>query len=167
MKTINYRLRHFRGWGLLSAIFGGILSAHADPISLPEKSLTPEICFLISCSILLEAACILFLLRRFRKPRMFILWVLGMHLITYPAFLGLLRWLQDMRPAFAAGIGEGLVVLAEGGLIYLICRFMYPANPALTAPSAMRCWLTSFIGNLTSAAAFPILVALCPRVLNH
>jgi hypothetical protein len=75
MKTINYRVRHFRRWGLLSAMFAGVLNVHADPISLPEKSLTPEISFLIRCSILLEAACIRFLLRRFQKPRMLILWI--------------------------------------------------------------------------------------------
>ena len=33
-----------------------------------------------------------------------------------------------MRPAFAVGIGEGLVVLVEGTLIYLICRFIPPAK---------------------------------------
>jgi len=64
-----------------------------------------------------------------------------------------------MRPAFAAASGEGLVVFVEGILIYLICRFAPPAKSELTAPSIAKCWLASFIGNICSVAAFPLLLA--------
>ena len=109
--------------GILAILFLCPFSSQANPISIPEKPLTPEITFLISFSILLEATCILFLLRRFRKPRFFILWILGLHLITYPVFLGFLWLFQDMRPALAVAFGEGLVVVIEGTLIYCICRY--------------------------------------------
>lgn len=143
---------------LLSAAFLPAMTACADPIELPEKPITPEITFLISFAILLEAACILLVLRRSRKPRFFILWLLGVHLFTYPAFLGFLWLEQNIRPALAAGIGEGLVVLTEGALIYLICRFVPPSKPELGASSITKCLLASLIGNIVSAAAFPVLL---------
>ena len=47
-----------------------------------------------------------------------------MHQFTNPAFLALLWQLHDVRPALAVALGEGLVVLIEGALIYLMCHFM-------------------------------------------
>jgi hypothetical protein len=146
--------------GVLATMLLCSLSAQADPISIPEKSLTPEITFLISFSILLEAVCILFLLRRFQKPRFFIIWILGLHLITYPAFLGFLWLAQDMRPALAVASGESLVVLVEGFLIYLICRFVPTSKENLPRTSLVRCWLASLVGNACSLIAFPLLTNL-------
>jgi hypothetical protein len=143
----------------LAGIILLVIPARANPISLPEKSITLEISFIIAFAILLEVVCIWLILRRSRRPRFFILWLIGMHLLTYPSFLGLLWLLQNMRPAFAVASGEGLVVLIEGGLIYLICRFAAPAKSEFTAPSIVKCWLASFIGNVCSAAAFPLLLA--------
>jgi 1,4-dihydroxy-2-naphthoate octaprenyltransferase len=146
--------------GFLAAIFLSVVSASADPIELPEKPITPEITVLISLAIFLEVVCILLVLRRSQKPRFFILWLIGIHLFTYPAFLGFLWLEQNMRPAFAAGIGEGLVVLVEGTLIYLICRFIPSAKSDLAIPSIFKCLLASLIGNILSAAAFPVLIAI-------
>jgi hypothetical protein len=143
--------------GILMAMFLCGFQAQADPIELPEKSLTPEIAFLIGLSIFVEAVCILFLLRRFQKPCFFIVWILGLHLITYPAFLGFLWFAQDMRPALAVAAGESLIVLVEGFLIYLICRFVPPSKPNLSKTSLVRCWLASLIGNTSSLIAFPFL----------
>jgi hypothetical protein len=156
MKTQSY----IRRFGFLAAIFLSVVSASADPIVIAEKTLTPEITFLISFAILLEVVCILLVLRRSKKPCFFILWLIGIHLFTYPAFLGFLWVEQDMRPAFAAGIGEGLVVLVEGTLIYLICRFIPSARSDLATPSITKCLLASLIGNVLSAVAFPILLAI-------
>jgi hypothetical protein len=155
-----------RRLGALAAMFLFAFSSRADPIELPEKSVTPEISFLIGFAILLEAVCILFLLRRYRRPRLFILWILGLHLITYPAFLGILWRFQDMRPAFAAALGEGLVVIVEGGLIYLICRYV-PARHNLPIASPMRCWLVSLAGNVCSLIAFPLLTNLYDFISRH
>jgi len=147
-----------RRFGIFATFFLSVVSAGADPIEMPEKPLTPEITFLISCAILLEVLCIWLVLWQSQKPRFFILWLIGMHLLTYPAFLGVLWLTQNMRPALAVGIGEGLVVVVEGALIYLICRFIPPAKLDLVKPSVIKCLFASLLGNAVSAAAFPALV---------
>jgi hypothetical protein len=162
MKTQNY----FRRLVFLAAAFLPAASASANPIEMPEKPLTPEITFLMVCAIMLEVVCILLMLWRSKKPRFFILWLVGIHLFTYPAFLGFLWLEQDMRPAFAVGIGEGLVVVVEGTLIYLICRFAPSAKSDLASPSIIRCLLASLIGNILSASAFPILLAIYDRIAS-
>jgi hypothetical protein len=155
MKTRNPS--SIQSLGILAGLFLSVLSVKADPISIPEKPLTPEITFLISFSILLEAVCILLMLRRFQKPHFFILWILGLHLITYPAFIGLLWLFKDIRPVSGVALGEGLIVLIEGTLIYLICYFV-PAKRSLPAASLARCWLASLAGNACSLIAFPLLL---------
>lgn len=152
-----------RWFGILAAVMLSSLRARANPIELPEKSITPEISFIIGFAILLEVISIWWILRRSRRPRFFILWLAGMHLLTYPAFLGLLWMLDDIRPASAVAFGEGLVVVVEGSLIYLICQFVPSAKPELAAPSVAKCWLASLIGNVLSAIAFPILLAMYER----
>ena len=159
MKAQPYITKYLRWFGILAGILSLVLPARADPIELPEKSITPEISFIIGFAILLEVTCIWLILRRARKPRFFILWLIGMHLFTYPAFMGMLWLLQNIRPAFAVGIGEGLIVIIEGCLIFLICRFVASAKPEFTAPSIAKCLVASFIGNAVSAGAFPILLA--------
>ena len=151
--------------GIFIGLFLCTFSLQADPISIPEKPLTPEITFLVSFSILLEATCILLLLRRFRKPRLFVLWILGLHLITYPAFLGFLWLFQDMRPALAVASGEGLVVVIEGTLIYWICRCV-TAKQNLPKASLLRCWMASLAGNACSLVAFPLLMTFYRSVFH-
>lgn len=141
-------------------------SSWANPISVPEPSVTLTIVLLVVVSILVEVACVLLLLRRSRKPRFFVLWLIGMHLLTYPSFLGLLWLLEDMRPAFAVAIGEGLVVLVEAMLIYFICRFGPSTRPDAAAPSGMKCFLASFAGNACSVVAFPILLTIHDRLVH-
>ncbi len=159
MKTQNY----FQRLVFLAAAFLPAASASANPIEMPEKPLTPETTFLIVCAIMFEVVCILLMLWRSKKPRFFILWLIGIHLFTYPAFMGFLWLEQNMRPAFAVGIGEGLVVVVEGILIYLICRFVPSAKSDLASPSIFKCLLASLIGNIVSASAFPILLAIYDR----
>jgi hypothetical protein len=157
MKTPNQLTSQLCRIGFCAALFLCFFSAQANPISIPEKSLTPEITFLIGFSILLEATCILLLLRHFRRPRFFILWIFGMHLLTYPAFLSFLWLLQDLRPAFAVAVGESLVVLVEGILIYVICSYV-PTKQIFPTASLFRCWLVSLAGNACSLIAFPFLM---------
>lgn len=159
MKTQSY----IRWFGFFAVFLLSVVSVSADPIEMPEKPLTPEITFLIGFAILLEVICIWLVLWRSQKPRFFILWLVGMHLLTYPAFLGVLWLTQNMRPAFAVGIGEGLVVVVEGTLIYLVCRFVSPAKLDLAKPSAVKCLLASLFGNVCSAAAFPALIMIYGR----
>lgn len=153
----SHPLRSIFRMGIAAAIFIAAFSAHANPIPLPEKPVTPEISFLIPASILLEAICWVFLLRKFQRPRFLILWILGMHLITFPAFLGLLKFLDTMRPATAVALGETLVVLVEGYIVFLICNYVRPSRQKASPPSLLRCWLVSLAGNICSAAAFPLL----------
>ena len=149
--------------GLTAVVCLTTFSLRANPIELPERPVTPEIIFLLTCAILLEVICVWLLLRHSRRPRFFVLWLIGMNLITYPAFVGLLRLLDYMRPALAVLTGEALVVVVEGAVIYLICRFVRPAKSELPAPSAVRCWMASLIGNACSAAAFPLLLWIYDR----
>jgi hypothetical protein len=163
MKNASYIWR----LGVLAAMLFCSFSAQANPISIPEKSITPEITFLICFSIFLEAVCVLLLLRYFRKPRFFVLWILGLHLITYPAFLGLLWLFQNMRPFFAVALGEGLIVIIEGTLIYLICRFVPPSKQIFLKTSLVRCWMASLVGNACSLVAFPLLINLYDFISHH
>jgi len=163
MKAISGLPNHVRPLVILAVVSFSILTARANPIEIPEKSVKPEICFLIGFAILFEVLCVWYILRHSLRPRFFILWLLGMHLVTYPAFLGLLWLLQAMRPAFAVAIGEGLVVVVEGLIIYGICRLTAPANSPLPRPTLAKCWLASLVGNVCSAVAFPILVAIFER----
>ncbi len=165
MKTSN--TSGIRWLIILAALFLFTFSASADPIELPQQPLTPEITFLISFAILLEAAGIWILLRKFRKPRGFILWILGLHLITYPTFLGLIWLFQDMRPAFAVALGESLIVILEGTLIYLVCRYVPARNKQLPAVSLIRSWLASLAGNACSLIAFPLLINLADLIFRH
>jgi len=167
MKTRANFADYVRQTGILAATILSASSVRANPIELPQKPLTLEISCTIAAAILLEVICICLILRRSGRPRFFILWLAGMHLFTYPSFLGLLWMLQDMRPAFAAAIGEGVVVLIEGVLIYLICRFMAPIKAELRPPSIAKCWLASFIGNVCSAVAFPIFLVIYEHLTPH
>jgi hypothetical protein len=157
---------YIRRLGFLAAPLLCPLSSQANPISIPEKPLTPEITFLISFSILLEVTCILVLLRRFRKPRLFILWLLGLHLFTYPAFLAFLWLFQELLPALAVVTGEGLVVVIEGTVIYWICHNAL-ARQNLPMASLLRCWLVSLAGNACSLIAFPLLMNLYDFISRH
>ena len=159
------RLRRFGFF--LAATFCFARALQANPIELPERPVTPEISVLTTFAILLEALCVVFLLRRFRRPRFFVLWILGMHLITFPAFLGLLWLLQDMRPAFAVALAEGAVVIVEGTVIFLICRFAPALKTELPGPSLERSWLASLFGNGCSMIAFPLLIALYNFIFQH
>lgn len=166
MKTPLIRAGYARWFAILVILIFPAVSGWADPIELPEKPITPEISFVIGCAILLEVVCIWWMLRRSRTPRFFVLWLSGMHLITYPPFLGLLWVLQDIRPAFAVAIGEGLVVIVEGILIYMICRFISSAKTERAAPSMTKCLLASLVGNFVSAVSFPLLLAVYSRFIS-
>jgi hypothetical protein len=60
-----------------------------------------------------------------------------------------------------------LVVVVEGTLIYLICRFVPSAKSDLASPSIFKCLLASLIGNIISAAAFPVLIVIHDRFASN
>jgi hypothetical protein len=128
------------------------------PTIIEESSLRAGVLIPIVLAILVEAICIRVLLWRWRRPALFILWLVGMHLLTYPLFLWVLWLSWGLHPALGVAMGEGAIVLIEGGLVYLICRFLSSAKSGLPAPSISRSLFASLIGNICSEAAFPLMI---------
>jgi hypothetical protein len=157
----NVHHSRLRSLGFLAVLLLSAVSLKADPIN-PASSPIFEFGTItsITLAILAEAGCIMLLLRRWRTPRLFLLWLMAMHLVTYPIFLGLL-WLSSGKPpVLSVAVGEGLVVLIEGSLIYLMCRFAPSAKSEMPLPSVSKSLLASLAGNICSAVAFPLLMIL-------
>jgi len=144
--------------GFLAVMLLSAVSLKADPIVVGEGPPRFGMVVPIVLAVLLEAICIRLLLQRWRRPGLFILWLVGMHLLTYPLFLWVLWLSWGLHPALGVAMGEGLIVLVEGALIYLICRFLSSAKSVLPVPSISKSLLVSLIGNISSAAAFPLMI---------
>jgi hypothetical protein len=159
---MNGIIRHggFRRLGFVVFLLLSAVSLKADPIVVGEGPPQLGVVIPIVLAVLLEAICVLLMLRRWRRPFLFILWLMGMHLLTYPLFLGWLWLSYGLHPALGVTLGEGLIVLIEGGLIYLMCRFLSSRKSELAVPSISRSLFASLVGNICSAAAFPILMML-------
>src|SRR6185503_20538889 len=121
------------------------MPAQANPVPVPGPS--QEI-LRTGIPIFLEAICVVFLLRRFRKPEHFLWWILGMHLLTYPLFIVLCFGFRPLLygPYFLfvehpvprtlnVTLAEAVIVLIEAGLIYLMCRVLRSRSDALPAAS--------------------------------
>jgi hypothetical protein len=152
----NYRF--IRLVGIVAVLLLSVISLKADPISPGGETWTFIIFIPIALAILLEAICIWLILRRLRTPRFFILWLLAMHLVTYPLFLGFLWLLYGIRPGFAMTLSEAAIVMVEGSLIYVICRYISSPQSSLPVPSISKSLFASLIGNICSAVAFPLLL---------
>src|SRR6185312_15452890 len=105
------------------------LPAMANPVPIPLKPIARPLTFAVSIAIFLEAICWYLCPRRFQKPRLFILWILAMHLITFPCFVILLNFLDTLRPSAAVPLGEGSVVLVEGFLVFIACNYLSAPRP--------------------------------------
>jgi hypothetical protein len=160
----NLRDGCFHRLGFMAVLMLSVISLKADPISVGKSPLEHTVFVPITLAILIEAICICLILRRSRRPRLFILWLMGMHLLTYPLFLGWLWLSYGTHPALAGALGEAAIVLIEGGLIYLICRFISPDNSPLPEPSISKSLFASLIGNICSAAAFPLLLLVYGKI---
>ena len=147
-----------RRLGLVAALLLSAVSLKADPIDITQEPIRNVAIYLGVLAILAEAVCISLLLRRWRRPRFFILWLMGMHLLTYPVFLGFLWLAEAVRLALAVATGEGLIVLIEGSLIYLMCRFLSSRKSELAVPSISRSLFASLVGNVCSVVTFPLLM---------
>jgi hypothetical protein len=161
-----HRYQFRRALGFIAALTVPVVSVKANPVAPDETPLTFMIYIPITLAILLEAICVSLILRRWRRPRCFILWLLAMHLLTYPLFLGILWLLYGVRPAFAMTLGEAAIVLIEGGLICLMCRYLGAGKSPLPVPSISKSLFASLIGNLCSAVSFPLLMILCAWVAS-
>lgn len=159
--NVSMRGNSVRRIGFLAVLLLSAVSLKADPIVIGEGPPRFEAVFPLVLAVLLEAICIRWLLRRWRRPALFILWLLGMHLLTYPLFLFVLWLSWGLHPALGVAMGEGVIMLVEGGLIYLICRFLSSTKSALPVPSISKSLFASLIGNICSAVSFPLLIWLC------
>jgi len=164
---MNSVIRHgyFRHLGFVVILLFSAVSLKADPIAVGEGPPQLGVVVPIVLAILFEAICILLMLRRWRRPRLFILWLIVMHLPTYPLFLGLLWLSYRLHPVLGVTLAEGLIMLIEGGLIWLICRYLSSAKSELPVPSIARSLFASLIGNICSAAAFPLLLMLYAKIV--
>jgi hypothetical protein len=153
-RSLSHRLRWF---GFLAGLFFFVPSLHAGPVIFPGKPQNSVIALYAGIALFLEAACVVWLLRKYRIPRFFFLWVLGTHLLTFPAFVGVVWLLQPMFRYFTIALAEALVVLAEGWLVYHICR--RPSSLSqLPLPSLGDCWFVALIANACSLLAFWLLL---------
>ncbi len=107
----------FRRFAFVAVLLFSAVSLKADPVVIGEGPPRQEAVVPIILAILMEVICIRLLLRRWRRPPLFILWLMVMHLVTYPLFLGLLWLSYGLHPALGVMLAEGLIVLIEGGLI--------------------------------------------------
>ncbi len=153
-RNLSHRLRWF---GILACFFCFVPSLHAGPAIFPGRVQNSVLAVYVGISLFLEAAVVGWLLRRFRLPHYFMLWVLGTHLMTFPAFLGVVWVLHTMFRYFTIALAEALVVWAEGWLVYQICR--RPSSLSqLPLPSLSDCWFVALIGNACSLLAFWLLL---------
>jgi len=144
--------------GFLAVLLLSTVSLKANPVDIgagPVFQLGNLTAIIIA--LLIESLCVVLLLRRRRTPRGFLLWLMGMHVVTYPAFLGWLWLALGLNPFLAIVIGEAWIVVLEGGLIYLMCRFMPSAKSVLPAPTVGNSLSAALMGNVCSMVAFPLL----------
>ena len=153
-RTLN---RCLRSLGFLAALFCFTPCLYAAPVIFPGRAQNSVLALYAAAALFVDAVCVARLLRKFHRPPFFIFWVLGTHLLTFPAFLGVVWLLQPLLRDLTIAVAEGLVVLAEGWLIYQICR--RPSSLAhRPLPSAGECWFAALIGNACSLAVFWLLL---------
>jgi hypothetical protein len=171
---------HLRRFVILAALFLCAFSAHANPRATPPTGWTIEIPQ-IGIAIFFEAVCVMLILRRFRTPRLFILWIFGMHIFTYPLFVFLLLGIERvahflylvwfLRLALSGLssflVAEGLIIVLEGSLIHLMCRFLPSPAATLAVPSIRQCCVASLAGNICSIVAYAFLAALFDSYVRH
>lgn len=162
----SLRSGSLRRMGFVAVFMLSVASLKANPAAPGEEPLAFTMFIPITLAILLEAICVSLILRRSRTPPVFILWLMGMHVVTYPLFLALLWLAYGMYPPVAMTLNEAAIVLVEGGLIYLMCRFVSSRVSPLPVPSIARSLFASLIGNICSAAAFPLLLWLFGLILS-
>jgi len=144
----------------LPSLLTGLLAtgnALANPIAIQSPS-TGMRSILIAVAIVLEIVVAMAILRRFRTPRAFFLWLVAMHVATFPLFVIIAMQLTDaLGPLGSVSVGELVVVLCEAGIIYWLCRRI-PESPGLPPLASIpRVGAASIAGNLTSIIAFAVL----------
>jgi len=150
-------LHRWRVLGLLAALFCCAPGLQAAPVIFPGRAQNGVLVMFVVAALVLETVCVAWLLRGFRHPRFFVLWILGTHVVTFPLFVVAVWLLQAMLQDFAIALADGLVVLAEGWLIHHICRRL-PSPTRLPPPALAECWFVTLIANACSLLAFWLLL---------
>jgi len=153
-RTLFHRLRCL---GFLVALFCFLPEVQAAPVIFPGRAPNHVLAAYVAVAILLEAICVAWLLRACRHPRFFVVWIYGTHLLTFPLFVGAVWLLQPLFRDFTVAFAEAFVVLAEGWLVFQICR-RAPSPTYLVPPPVGECWYAALIGNACSLLAFWLLL---------
>ncbi|HTY86956.1 MAG TPA: hypothetical protein VMB80_05775 [Candidatus Acidoferrum sp.] len=153
-RTMFHRLRSL---GFLVVLFCFAPALQAAPTVFPGRVQNNVLAGYIAATFCLEAVCVAWLLRPYRHPRFFALWVLGTHLLTFPLLVGAVWLLQPVFQDFTVALAEVLVVLAEGWLVCQICR-RAPSPLYLTPPPLAECWYAALIASACSLLAFWLLL---------
>jgi hypothetical protein len=155
--------RYLCSLGILVLLFGFASSLHAGPSLFPGRVQNHVLAVYVVAALVLEAVLAAWLLRRFRHPRLFALWILGTHGLTFPVFLFAVWLLQPLFRDFTIALAEGMVILAEGWLVCQICR-RAPSPAHLAPPAVGECWYVALIANAGSLAVFWLLLVPISRV---
>ncbi|HXC36633.1 MAG TPA: hypothetical protein VNV43_12210 [Candidatus Acidoferrales bacterium] len=132
-------------------------------------TLFSEIIGPVAITVLLASATIFLILYNSRKPRLFILWIIGSHTLIFSA-LGLIlisdvlyslpvaesAVQRDLQFDLMLGICLGFGILIEGGLLYLVCRLRSSSRTTLAAPSIFKSLFAALMGNAFSIGGFLI-----------
>jgi hypothetical protein len=161
MKAIDSR-RLRNAFVFLALLLLSAFTANANPVEIGDEpgpifvfGMISAITVAILAAILAEAVCVTIILRKSRTPRFFILWLMGMHLVSYPIFLGLMALGRGISGITLLIMDEGLIVFLEGALIHVMCRMAPSRVESQPVPSPSKALLASFLGNICSAVVFP------------
>lgn len=121
----------------------------------------------VAITIFLAATCIFLILRSSSRPRLFLLWAIGLHTLIMSG-VGLIlisnvlhtesvarsAAQRDLRFDLIMGTCMGAGVLVEAILIYLVCRLRANPRIMLPAPSISKSLLAALTGNAVSVGSF-------------
>lgn len=132
-----------------------------------EACLTIAVIAYIAVMIVVEAFCVSAILSAARRPRRFILWLVGMCFVTRALGFGWL--LLDLCGFYVLAVrfyilavlsGEVFILLANGILAYQICLRAPAQHPERPLPSFRRCLAASLLGNFVFYAPFLVFLGI-------
>jgi hypothetical protein len=142
-------------------------------------TLVSEVIGPVAIAVLLASVTIFLILYNSRRPRLFILWIIGLHTLIFSA-LGLIfisgvlysetvpesAAQRDLQFDLMLGICLGFGILIEGALLYLVCRLRSSSRTTLAAPSIIRSLFAALMGNALAFGSFLFISGLFNIVLQ-
>lgn len=127
----------------------------------------------VAVTVLLASATIFLMFHNSRKPRLFILWIIGLHTLVMSAIgLVLISYVlyseeagqseaqRDLRFDSVVATCMGIGILIEGSLLSLVCRLRSSVGGTLPLPSVFKSCIAALIGSAFSIASFIIVCRL-------